>query len=124
MVIFANMESIRQKKITALIQQEMAEIFRYETSGQTGLISVSQVHISPDLGLAKLYLSIFPIENKKEILSRINEQSTYYRNLLARRIRNHLRKIPELNFRLDNSLDDLERVDRELRGEGENPIKS
>jgi len=118
------MESIRQKKITTLIQEKMAEIFRREISGQTRLISVSQVRISPDLRLAKIYLSIFPVENKEQIFLHIANRSTYYKNLLARCIRNQLRGIPELDFRLDNSLDNLENVDRELRGEGENPIKS
>lgn len=121
--MFAPMESIRQKKITALIHQRIAEIFRYETSNQKKLISVSQVYITADLGLAKIYLSIFPIEQKENILLEITKQSKHYRNLLGRCIGSKLRKVPELRFYLDNSLSDLENIHRELRGEGENPIK-
>lgn len=109
------METKRQAKIARLIQKELSEIFRKQTSALGGVIvSVSQVRVSPDLSIAKAYLSIFPSDRSAEILANIIKQSKTVRYELAGNVKEVLRKCPELQFYLDDSLDYIENIDRLL----------
>ncbi|MCH5226138.1 MAG: 30S ribosome-binding factor RbfA [Muribaculaceae bacterium] len=109
------MESKRQAKIARFIQKELSEIFRKQTSALGGVIvSVSQVRVSPDLSVAKAYLSIFPPDKSAEILENIKAQGKTVRYELAQNVREVLRKCPELQFYLDDSLDYIENIDRLL----------
>ena len=109
------MESKRQAKIARLIQKELSEIFRRQTSALGGvLVSVSQVRVSPDLSIAKAYLSIFPPEKSAEILENIKKQAKTVRYELAQNVKEVLRTCPELQFYLDDSLDYIENIDRLL----------
>lgn len=115
------MESKRQAKIARYIQKELSEIFRRQTARMGGvLVSVSQVRVSPDLSVAKAYLSIFPTDKSNEILENIKAQSKTVRYELAQAVREVLRKCPELQFYLDDSLDYAENIDRLLASD---PIK-
>lgn len=106
------METTRQSKINRLLQKDLGEIFLAETRKMPGtLISVSIVRVSPDLSVAKVYLSIFPSEKGQEILSSIRENTRAIRHDLAARVRFQLRKTPELMFFLDDSLDYIENID-------------
>lgn len=118
------MESNRQRKIAQIIQEDFAELFRKQSSEskQTILVSVSDVKISADLGVAKIYLSIFPAENRKAVMKEIEVQKATYRNYIGNKMAKQVRIIPQLNFFLDSSMDDVEAIERELKGEGENPI--
>ena len=120
------MESKRQAKIARLIQKELSEIFRQQTSALGGVIvSVSQVRVTPDLSIAKAYLSIFPPERSAEILANIKNQAKTVRYELAQRVKEVLRKCPELQFYLDDSLDYIENIDRLLGShkEGSQEVK-
>lgn len=119
------METTRQKKISTLLCKELAELLRREASyEQNGLlISVTQVHITTDLGLARVFISLFPSEGKHEIFEAVRARSSYYKRQLAEQLRNRLRKFPELDFHLDDSLDYADLIEKELKGEGENPVK-
>lgn len=109
------MDTTRQQKINRLIQKELSEIFRKETQQMRGvLVTVSAVRVTPDLGLAKVYLSIFPSENGKEILKNIKESVKTLRYNLGLKVGKQLRVIPELVFYLDDSLDYVENIDRLL----------
>lgn len=109
------MESKRQAKIARLLQKELSEIFRRQTSALGGVIvSVSAVRVSPDLSIAKAYLSIFPSDKSTEILANINKQAKTVRYELAQAVKQVLRKCPELQFYLDDSLDYIENIDRLL----------
>ena len=109
------MESNRHAKIARFIQKELSEIFRKQTSALGGVIvSVSQVRVSPDLSIAKAYLSIFPPERSAEILENIKAQAKTVRYELAQNVKEVLRKCPELQFYLDDSLDYIENIDRLL----------
>lgn len=109
------MESTRQQKISRLLQKEISEIFRMQTAKTRGVIvSVSSVRVSPDLSLAKAYLSIFPSEKAQEIIEGINASRKTIRYELAQRVRMQLRKTPELMFYLDDSLDYLDNIDKLL----------
>ena len=113
--MYINMEGKRQAKIARLLQKELGEIFRLQTAkmGNT-LVSVSTVRVSPDLSIAKVYLSIFPPERAGEILENIKGQSKTVRYDLARNVRETLRKCPDLQFYMDDSLDYAENIDRLL----------
>ncbi len=78
------------------------------------LVSVSAVRVSPDLSVAKAYLSIFPPERSREILDNITRQSKTVRYELAQAVKQVLRKCPELSFYLDDSLDYVDNIDRLL----------
>lgn len=109
------MESKRQAKIARLLQKELSEIFRRQTASLGGVIvSVSAVRVSPDLSIAKVYVSIFPTAKSQEILDNINKQSKTVRYELAQAVKEVLRKCPDLQFYLDDSLDYIENIDRLL----------
>ena len=112
------METTRQQKINRLIQKELSEIFQRETMQMQGvIISVSIVRISPDLGLAKIYLSIFPSNKGEELLANIKTNTKSIRFALGQRVGKQLRIIPELAFYLDDSLDYLENIDKLLNSD-------
>ena len=109
------MESTRQAKIARLIQKELSEILRQQTAKTNGiLVSVSAVRVSPDLSIARAYLSIFPSDKAKEILENINRSARTIRYELGQKVRFQLRKITELAFHLDDSLDYIENIDHLL----------
>lgn len=112
------METTRQAKISRLIQKELSEILRLQTAKTHGtIISVSAVRISPDLSIAKAYLSIFPSAKSQEILENLTRNSKTIRYELGQKVRLQLRKIPELAFYLDDSIDYVENIDRLLNKE-------
>ena len=110
------METTRQNKISRLIQKELSEIFLLQTKSMNGvLVSVSAVRISPDMSIARVYLSVFPSERSQEIVKNINDNMKSIRYELGTRVRHQLRIIPELKFFVDDSLDYAERMDELLK---------
>ncbi len=110
------METTRMQKIARLLQKELGDIFlTYARKYQGLLISVSEVRISPDLSIAHVYLSIFPSERGSEIIGQINADNKSIRFELGNRVRFQLRIIPELNFHIDETLDQLEHIDQLLK---------
>ena len=110
------METTRQNKISRLIQKELSEIFLLQTKAMNGvLVSVSVMRISPDMSVARVYLSIFPSEKSKEIVENINNNTKSIRFELGTRVRHQLRIIPELKFFVDDSLDYIEKIDQLLK---------
>ncbi len=110
------METTRQNKIARLLQKELSDIFLLQTKSMHGvLVSVSAVRISPDMSIARVYLSIFPSEKGEELIKNINANMKSIRYELGTRVRFQLRIIPELKFFLDDSLDYLERIDELLK---------
>ena len=89
------METTRQNKISRLIQKELSEIFLLQTKSMNGvLVSVSAVRISPDMSIARVYLSVFPSERSQEIVKNINDNMKSIRYELGTRVRHQLRIIP------------------------------
>ena len=116
-IIYPNisMETTRQNKIARLIQKDLSNIFQAQTRQTRNLlVSVSVVRISPDLSVAKAYLSIFPSERAQEVLNNVNEHASEIRYELGKLERHQLRIIPELKFFLDDSLDYLDNIDKLL----------
>lgn len=118
------MDSNRQKKVSTVFQEELSEIFRKEAKElyPGNLISVSEVKVSPDLSVAKVYVSIFPSANKDLIIKAIKLKASNYRSQLAKTAAKNMRITPELLFYLDNTLDEMDKIDRALNGKGDNPI--
>jgi len=110
------MDSNRQQKVNRLIQKELSEIFLLETKKMHGVfISVTNVRVSPDLGVAHVYLSIFPSEKAEELVKNINENVKSVRYDLGKRVGKQLRVVPELTFHVDDSLDYIEHIDKLLK---------
>lgn len=110
------MESTRQQKINKLLQKELGDIFLLDAKNLPGvLISVSEVRISPDLSIAKVFLSIFPSNKGEEIINNVQKNKKTIRYELGKRIGKQVRIIPELIFKLDSSLDYLDKIDNLLK---------
>lgn len=118
------MESTRLKKVTSVLERDLAELLQQFSRTHTKgvLVSVARVRLTSDLSLARVNVSIFPTDSQKEVMPLLEEQTAQFRHELGKRNR-QLRKIPELVFHLDDSLDYIENIDRLLKGEGDNPIK-
>ncbi len=120
------MESQRQKKIAGIIQKDIADILQRAAmdGGLNGiLISVTKVSVTADLSIAKVYLSIFPNTDSEELLEGIKSNEPLIKHELAQRTRHQLRRFPELQFLIDDSLDYIENIDKSLKG-SENPIEN
>lgn len=114
------METTRQAKISRLLQKELSELFRQQTSKTHGVIvSVSNVRVTPDLSLARVYLSVFPSDKGAEIIANINNSARTIRYELAQKVRYQLRKTPELSFFIDDSLDYIDHIDSLLKKDEE-----
>lgn len=120
------METQRQKKIAGVIQKDIVDILQRAAidGGLKGtLISVSKVAVTSDLSIAKIYISIFPVKEAQGLLEGIKSNQPLIKHELAQRTRNQLRRVPELLFFLDDSLDYIENIEKSLKGE-ENPVKN
>ncbi len=113
------MDTVRQNKVNSLLQQELALIFQQEARQLLpgGLITVSAVRVSPDLGIAKVYLSLFPVKDKQAAIEVIKGQSQRLRGLLGQQVGKQMRVVPELLFYIDDSLDRAEEIGKLLKGE-------
>ncbi|GGB84885.1 ribosome-binding factor A [Flavobacterium suaedae] len=118
------METNRQRKIGNLLQKDLVDILQGEVrkNGISNLIiSISKVSVTTDLSIAKVYLSIFPSEKSADILEGIRSNAPLIKHDLSQRVKSQLRKVPNLIFYVDDSLDKIEKIDKELKGEN-NPI--
>ena len=111
------MESTRQKKVSRLIQKEMADIFlkKGNEMAHGKLISITKVRVSPDLSFAKIYISIFPPASQDYILKSLQDQGTKIRFELGQKIRTQLRIVPEIVFHIDDSLDYIDHIENLLK---------
>lgn len=111
------MDSVRQNKVNSLLQQELAAVIQGHNRELLpgGLITVTTVRISPDLGIAKVYLSLFPVKDKQAVLDRVKDRAPRLRGELGDRVGKQLRIIPELLFYIDDSLDRIEEIDNLLK---------
>ena len=117
-------ETPRQQKINRVLQQEIAKVLQQavsEGSIKNLLVSVIKVRVTSDLSIAKIYLSIFPVNDAITYIDALKENRSQLRHDLAQRMKNQLRRFPELHFYLDDSLDYIEGINEELRN-GTNPL--
>ena len=111
------MESTRQKKVSRQLLKDLSEILQLKGRDLIGtsLVSITVVRISPDLSIARVYISVFGAEDKVALLTKMNQQSYAIRKKLGERIRNQMRKVPELKFFLDDSVDYSQQIEDLLK---------
>ncbi|WP_347923277.1 30S ribosome-binding factor RbfA [Pontimicrobium sp. SW4] len=113
------MESNRQKKIASVLQRDLVDVLQNAATqgGMKGvIISVTKVNVTVDLSIAKVYLSIFPIDKGSELLEGIKSNASLIKHELAQRTKHQLRRMPQLAFFIDDSLQYIDQIDRSLKG--------
>jgi ribosome-binding factor A len=110
-------ESTRQHKFGRLIQKEVSEIFQRDKRGilDNTLITVADVKMSPDLGVAKIYLSMMLAKDKQQTIDKINSRKSEIRKALGDRIRKQVRVIPELIFFVDETQENAFKMEELLK---------
>jgi ribosome-binding factor A len=110
------MESTRIKKVERLVQKELSMYFQQKASYYLGkLISVTVVRVSPDLSVARAYLSIFPTGDVEKVLEMIVNDTGKIKYEMGKKLRNQLRKLPDLKFFIDDSLDHADKINELLK---------
>lgn len=111
------MSTIRQEKINNLLKRELATIFQRESRNlfEGRFITVTQVRISSDLGVAKVYLSFMATKDSAADLRMVESQNWKVRKLLGEKVGKQLRRVPELQFFIDDTLDYLDEIDKILK---------
>lgn len=111
------MDSIRQQKINSQLHKEFSDFLLKEGNlfCRKSLVTVTGIRITPDLSIARVHVSIFATPDKKAIITHFSENATEIRFLMGKRIRNQMRHVPEFHFFLDDSLDQIERIDLALK---------
>ncbi|MBC7554323.1 MAG: 30S ribosome-binding factor RbfA [Taibaiella sp.] len=106
-------ENKRQKQVGQLLMEEMSDIFQREGVNivEGGMVSISKIMVTPDLLDARIYLSFYQIKNRPELLHKIKERTGEWRKLLGMRVKNQLRRIPELTFYEDDTQDHVSKMD-------------
>ena len=120
-----NRETPRQMKINTVIQHEIAYLIQdaiRKSNTPNLMVSVTKVKVVPDISIAKVYVSIFPKDKVDMYIENLKTNKNQLRHDLSQKLKSQLRKVPELNFYLDESLDYIEKIDKELIN-GENPLK-
>ncbi len=110
-------QSTRQQKVSRELQRDLSEIIRSKGMAAFGgaMVTVSEVRISPDLSIAKVYVSIFPSAKQEEVMKMLEEDKRRLRGELGRQVAKQLRIVPELDFYLDTTLDYAEHIDELLK---------
>ncbi|MCQ2156789.1 MAG: 30S ribosome-binding factor RbfA [Bacteroidales bacterium] len=107
----------RQLKVAREIQKDLAEIIRSKGMAVFGgaMVTVSEVRVSPDLSIAKTYVSIFPSARQQEVMKILEDNIRAYRGELGRMVAKQLRIVPDIVFYLDTTLDYAEHIDELLK---------
>ena len=110
------MEGKRLEKVNRLIQKELGDIFQKELKPKVPslMITVTRVNVTSDLSYARVYLSVFGVDDKKKVVEEVAQNGRSIRGLLGNRIRHQMRVVPELRFIEDDSLDYIENIDNLL----------
>ncbi len=119
-------ESYRQKKIAGVLQKDLAIVLQnmLREAGRQGIIiSVSKVSVTADLSLAKVHTSIFPADKAIDMVAELNAIKPKIKHQIALLTKNQLRKMPDLRFYNDDSLEYINRIESAVKGE-EDPLKN
>ncbi|RLD49287.1 MAG: 30S ribosome-binding factor RbfA [Bacteroidetes bacterium] len=113
------MENMRLNRVSKLLQKDLGEIMQIDLKHVTrgALVTVTKVKVSPDLSIAKVYLSLFATTDKNALLTDIKRHTKEIRGKLGARVRHQLRVVPELHFYDDDSLDYIENIEHLLEDE-------
>ncbi|MEM6770376.1 MAG: 30S ribosome-binding factor RbfA [Bacteroidota bacterium] len=108
------MQSKRQRQVAEMIKRNFSMVLQQEGSyvyGPEPLVTVTEVHPTPDLSQAKIYLSVWNTDNKQAVLLQMEEEHQRLKSSLAHRLKRHIRRIPAIAFYIDETLDEMHRVD-------------
>lgn len=110
-------QSTRQQKVSRELQRYLAELLRSKGMAYFGgaMVTVSEVRISPDLSIAKVYVSIFPSNRQEDVMKQLEDEKKHLRGELGHLVAKHLRIVPDLDFYLDTTLDYAEHIDELLK---------
>ncbi len=120
------METNRQKKIGGVLQSDIADVIQHalrEAGIQGILVSVTKVSVTTDISIAKVYLSVFPHHQADKILQEVQAVKSQIKHQVAQRTKNQLRRMPELSYFIDDSLEYIDTIDKAIQGK-ENPIQN
>ena len=111
------MESNRQKKVARLIQKDLSEIFLHKCKSQYQgtMITITHVFVSRDFSVAKIYLSLFPEHKKESVFQDLESQKSSIKHALSNKMKNQMKKTPDLLFFIDNSLSHYDSIDKILK---------
>jgi ribosome-binding factor A len=104
---------IRQKQIAEMIRRHFSIVLQDQGSNifeSQPLVTVTAVRMTPDMGLAKIYLSVYNTDNKQAVILNMNEEKSRLKQSLGLRLRKHMRRIPDIDFYLDDTLDEMYRL--------------
>lgn len=107
------METKRQKQVAELVKRNFSMVLQQEGSliyGNQVMVTVTNVKMSPDLNLARVYLSIFNTDNKQAVILEMEDNHSRLQQTLAQRLRRHVRRVPNVDFYLDDTLDEMYRL--------------
>jgi len=107
------METKRQKQVAELVKRHFSVLLQQEGGyiyGSEVMVTVTSVKMSPDLNLAKIYLSVYNTDNKQAVILEMEEHHPHLRQALSARLRKQLRRMPDINFFLDDTLDEMYRL--------------
>ncbi len=110
--------SVRKLQVAELLRRNISLVFQAEGRyiyGLEPMVTVTTVQVTPDLALAKVYLSVFNTDNKQAVLLEINTALREIKRNLYNRIKKHVRRMPEVTFYLDDTLDEFMRVDEMMQ---------
>ncbi len=119
-------ESNRQKKISGVLQNDLANVLQnmLREAGQSStIISVSKVSVTTDLSIAKVFVSVFPADRAEAIVKELNKLKPKIKHQIAQLTKHQLRKMPELSFYNDDSLEYIEKIGKAVKGD-EDPLKN
>lgn len=111
---FVFMESIRQRQVAKIIQMNISDILQQDLSSllEGAMVTVSGVRITPDLYIARVYVSIYNHTNPEAVLDNLDKNNKLIRGLLGKKIRNKVRSIPQLEFFRDDTLEEVQNLER------------
>ncbi|XZQ54650.1 MAG: 30S ribosome-binding factor RbfA [Candidatus Karelsulcia muelleri] len=117
--------SIKNKRAAILIKKEISSIFNRKLiySPHRIFIIITQVIINSDLSLAKIFISFFPKKNQYSLIKKINKKSKFYKKILFKNLRFNFKKMPNISFYIDDSLEYIDKINKALLGKEENPLK-
>lgn len=109
--------STRQLKVSRELQRDLSEIIRSKGMAAWGgaMVTVSEVRISPDLSIAKAFVSVFPSDKQETVMKLLEESNRSLRGELGHKVASQLRIVPEIEFFLDTTLDYAEHIDELLK---------
>ncbi|WP_110495929.1 30S ribosome-binding factor RbfA [Candidatus Karelsulcia muelleri] len=117
-------KNIKNKRAAILIKKEISSIFNRKLiySPHRIFIIITQVILNYDFSFAKIFISFFPKKNQYSLIKKINKKSKFYKKILFQNLRFHFKKMPNISFYIDDSLEYIDKINKALLGKEENTL--